>query len=250
MRELLRGIRAGKVPVEGGIRKLKGMPFEKLGNFAHVDHHRHLRRGFPEIVFAPGKTPVRLVAIVKEMARRDAPVVVSRVSDDQARRLKRIGRGAVHHREARMVVIRRGPAARLTGLVAVATGGTSDIPVAEEAAVTAETMGARVERVFDVGVAGIHRLFRYREVLESARAIVAVAGMEGALASVIGGIVSCPVIAVPTSIGYGVHLNGITPLLAMLDSCATGVAVVNIDNGLGAGYIAALINKAGERHPR
>ena len=233
--------------MEGGVKKLKGLPFEKLGNFAHVDHHRHLRKGFPEIVFAPGKAPERLVAIVKDLLKHDVPVVVSRVTDGQARRLKRIGRGAVHHREARMVVIRRSPAPRRKGLVAVATGGTSDIPVAEEAAVTAEAMGARVERVFDVGVAGIHRLFRYRELLESARAVVAVAGMEGALASVIGGIVSCPVIAVPTSIGYGVHLNGITPLLAMLDSCATGVTVVNIDNGLGAGYAAALINRAGER---
>ncbi len=238
---LLRHVQEGKIPVEEAMETLKGLPFEDLG-FARIDMHRSLRKGFPEAIFCAGKTDDQIEAIAMAMEKKNVTFLATRVEQSARERLK----GRFPHAEvndtARTVLIRKDDIPRSGGAgVAIVTAGTSDIPVAEEAAVTADAMGQPVKKIFDVGVAGIHRLFHSLPILESAHAVVVAAGMEGALASIVGGLVSKPVIAVPTSIGYGTSFKGLTPLLSMLNSCAPGIAVVNIDNGYGAGYMAALI---------
>jgi NCAIR mutase (PurE)-related protein len=236
---LLEAVRDGSLDVQEAMGRLRTLPFEDIG-YARVDHHRSLRRGMPEVVYAPGKTDEQLVGIVDRMAGAGGPVMVSRVEPRQARILLERHPGASHCETARMVTIGSVPESA-GGLVAVVTAGTADIPVAEEAALTASFAGVRVERIFDVGVAGLHRIVPSMDVLGRAAAIVAVAGMEGALPSVIAGMVACPVIAVPTSVGYGASFGGIAALLAMVNSCAGGVSVVNIDAGFNGGYVAALI---------
>ncbi len=241
--ELLRHVASGKVAPDEAVERLKGLPFEDLG-FARIDHHRAVRTGYPETIFCEGKTPDQTVAIAERILAAGSPLLATRVSPETAERLMSRFPQGDHDGLARTVVVM--PAGREVragkGLVVVVSAGTSDIPVAREAVVTAQSMGARVEPIFDVGVAGIHRLLAYADRLRKARAVVVVAGMEGALASVVGGLVDSPVIAVPTSVGYGASFNGLAALLTMLNSCASGVSVVNIDNGYGGGYCAALIS--------
>jgi len=244
-RRLLEQIREGQLSVEQALQKLRALPYEDLG-YAKVDHRRLLQKGFPEVIYAPGKTVAQIKEIARRLYDRAVPVLVTRAEPPVYEALREEFSGAEYHPEARAVVIRTAEKAAPKGCVGVVTAGTADLPVAEEAALTAELMGCRVFRLYDVGVAGLHRLFDRLDLLFQARALVVVAGMEGALPSVVGGLVACPVIAVPTSVGYGAHFNGLAPLLAMLSSCAPGVAVVNIDNGFGAGYMAALINLSGE----
>jgi NCAIR mutase (PurE)-related protein len=243
LRALLDSVRDGKVPVEHAMDRLRDLPFEDLG-FATLDHHRTLRRGFPEVVFAQGKTPGQTVEIVGRLLEREGPVLVTRADAATVSALTGAHPGADHNELARTVLWRRPEApARDDGLLVI-SAGTSDLPVAEEAAVTAEAFGRPVGRLFDVGVAGLHRLLARGERLKAASVIIVVAGMEGALPSVVGGLVDVPVIAVPTSIGYGASFGGLAALLGMLNSCASGVTVVNIDNGFGAGYAAAVIDRA------
>jgi NCAIR mutase (PurE)-related protein len=240
---LLNGVKSGEVTPEDALLKLKTLPFEDVG-FAKIDHHRQLRHGIGEVIYGEGKTAEQIGRIVASMAESGQKnIMITRLSPEKANEIKK-AREVEYEPVSRIGLCMREHAGNPVGLVVVAAAGTSDIPVAEEAAVTAETLGNRVERLYDVGVAGLHRLLNYLDVLMSARAIVAVAGMEGALATVVGGLVSCPVIAVPTSVGYGANLGGISALLSMLNSCAGNVSVVNIDNGFAAGYIAALINKS------
>ena len=241
--QLLRQVSTGGLTPEKALDQLRDLPFEDLG-FAHVDHHRSLRTGYPEVIFCQGKSTEQILGIAERLAGRGTFVLATRTAPDAIRSLLRRFPHAQCDEVARTVLIRPpdNPVPEAKGLIAVVTAGTSDLPVAQEAVVTARAMGAKVETIFDVGVAGLHRLLAHREQLRSARVIVVVAGMEGALPSVIGGLVDKPVIAVPTSVGYGANLNGIAALLAMLNSCASGVTVVNIDNGFGAGYSAALVN--------
>jgi hypothetical protein len=239
--QLLKQFRAGEVSLEHTLGAFQSAPLAELG-FATVDTHRALRKGFPEVIFGAGKTPVQIVRIAAKLAERDEPVLVTRVTPLHARAIRRKFKHAVHHEDARCVTIQTQPLPKRTGTIAVLCAGTSDIPVAEEAAVTADIMGNRVERLFDVGVAGLHRLLNRYEQIQRANVLVVVAGMEGALPSVVAGLVSKPVIAVPTSVGYGASFGGIAALLGMLNSCGSGVTVVNIDNGFGAGYAAAQIN--------
>jgi NCAIR mutase (PurE)-related protein len=240
IRDLLDDVRAARVPVGAAVERLRALPYVDLG-FAKVDLHRALRAGAPEAVFCPGKTPAQVVAIVTALAREHANVLATRADDAVASAIAASGLPSTYHESARLCVVRPEPAAVL-GLIVVAAAGTADVPVAEEAALVAEALGNRVERVFDCGVAGLHRLLDHLPLLAEANVIVAVAGMEGALPSVIGGLVDRPVIAVPTSVGYGTSFGGIAALLAMLNSCAPGVSVVNIDNGYGAAHQASQIN--------
>ena len=219
--------------------------YKKLG-FATIDTGREKRCGFPEVIFCQGKTPQDTASIAREILRHHKYLLATRADEPTYRAVKRIIRDAVYHKKARIITVDRRPKPGCIvkqGLVVIITGGTSDIPVAEEARITAEMMGNRVETLYDVGVAGIHRVLDHSQLIRKANVIIVVAGMEGALASVVGGLVSKPVIGVPTSVGYGAHFQGLAPLLTMLNSCAAGVAVVNIDNGFGAGYMASLINK-------
>lgn len=247
IRQLLEQVRAGEVHPDEAVERLRALPFEDLG-FARVDHHRALRRGFPETVLAEGKTPEQVAGILQALARQSELVIASRASEEHLAAVREALPEAAYHEQAR--VIRVGPIPEpMPGLlpVVVVTAGTGDIPVAEEAAVLAELAACPVERIYDVGVAGIHRLLEHREQLQRAGAIVVAAGMEGALASVVGGLVEAPVIAVPTSIGYGAAFEGLAALLGMLNSCASGVVVVNIDNGFGAGRFAAtIVRRMGE----
>ena len=238
---LLEKFRAGGAGRDEVLRKFQAAPVADLG-FAQVDSHRALRKGFPEIVFGAGKTPEQVVKIAGKLLEAEPHVLVTRITAQHARALRRKFKDAVHHELARCVTIDRKPLPRRPGTIAVVCAGTSDLPVAEEAAVTAEIMGNRVERVNDVGVAGVHRLFSRLESIQRANVVIVVAGMEGALPSVVAGLVSKPVIAVPTSVGYGASFGGLAALLGMLNSCAGGVTVVNIDNGFGAGYAASQIN--------
>jgi NCAIR mutase (PurE)-related protein len=237
---LLGRVRRGTLSPRQAAEALKGLSYEDLG-FAKVDHHRAVRKGFPEVVFGGGKTPVQVAAIVERLAARNANVLVTRATLEIHRAVAAVFPLARYHAEARCLTLLRTPPEPLPGRVAVVCAGTSDVPVAEEAAVTAEFHGATVDRIFDVGVAGIHRLLDRTETLRKAQVLVVAAGMEGALPSVVGGLVEAPVIAVPTSIGYGASFQGLAALLAMLNSCASGLAVVNIDNGFGAGYMACTI---------
>jgi NCAIR mutase (PurE)-related protein len=241
LRRLLDDVQAGRLSVEAASARLAGLPYEDLG-FAKLDHHRALRAGAPEAVFCPGKTAEQVIAIVRRLADHHANVLATRCEPAVAAAVEAAGVPCAYHSAARLLVVRPEPVEGV-GLIVVGAAGTAALPVAEEAALVAEALGNRVERLWDCGVAGLHRLLQHRELLAEANAIVAVAGMEGALPSVIGGLVDRPVIAVPTSIGYGASLNGVAALLAMLNSCAPGVSVVNIDNGYGAAHQASQINR-------
>jgi len=240
---VMRDVREGRLTVGQAMEEVRGLPFEDLG-FAKVDTHRSLRKGFPEAVYCPGKTDAQVVAIVERLAAHSSTVLATRATPENFRAVRTAvkSKPVAYHESARMIVVGDLPKRRM-GRVLVLTAGTSDLPVAEEAALTAEAMGARCERLADVGVAGVHRVLEHRQMLERAKVIVVVAGMEGALPSVVSGLVECPVIAVPTSVGYGASFDGLAALLAMLNACSPGVAVVNIDNGYGAGYLAATINR-------
>lgn len=243
LRALLEDVQAGRATVDQTMTALRDLPFRAL-DFAHVDTHRHLRTGFPEVVLGEGKTPEQIAAILTELAKGGATVFATRVSPEAAALVVPAVAGARYVATPRTVVVGDTPAPdRGRGLIAVVSAGTSDLPVAEEAALTAELSGNRVARIFDVGVAGLHRLLAHRETIASAEIVIVVAGMEGALPSVVGGLFARPVIAVPTSVGYGASLGGIAALLGMLNSCASGVAVMNIDNGFGAGRMAAMLNR-------
>ena len=239
--ELLNRFREGIIDREAVLRAFQSAPVADLG-FAQVDTHRALRKGFPEVVFGAGKTPDQLVQIAARIFEADGRVLITRVTAEHVRALRKKFRRAIHHAVARCVTMETRPLKKLPGTIAVLCAGTSDLPVAEEAAVTAEVMGNTVDRIHDIGVAGLHRLLSKLDRIQSANVIVVAAGMEGALPSVVAGLVSKPVIAVPTSVGYGASFGGIAALLGMLNSCGSGVTVVNIDNGFGAGYAAAQIN--------
>jgi pyridinium-3,5-biscarboxylic acid mononucleotide synthase len=239
--QLLEKFRAGGVGRDKVLRAFQSAPVADIG-FAQVDTHRSLRRGFPEVIFGAGKTPAQVVSIAAKLVDHDQHVLATRISAKHASALRRKFKHAVHHELARCVTIEKKPLPKRPGTIAVICAGTSDLPVAEEAAVTAEIMGNRVVRVADAGVAGLHRILSRLETIQRANVLVVVAGMEGALPSVVAGLVSKPVIAAPTSVGYGASLGGVAALLGMLNSCGSGVTVVNIDNGFGAGYAAAQIN--------
>ncbi|HEY5914834.1 MAG TPA: nickel pincer cofactor biosynthesis protein LarB [Verrucomicrobiae bacterium] len=239
--KLLDQFRAGSVSRDALLRAFQAAPVADLG-FAQVDTHRGLRRGFPEVIFGAGKTPEQVLKIAAKLLDHEQRVLITRVSIEHARMVRRKYKEAVHHQLARCLTIDRKPLPKRPGVIAVVCAGTSDLPVAEEAAVTADIMGNRVERVSDVGVAGVHRLFGRLESIQRANVVIVVAGMEGALPSVVAGLVSRPVIAVPTSVGYGASFGGLAALLGMLNSCASGMTVVNIDNGFGAAYAASQIN--------
>ena len=243
--ELLEEFRAGKTSRDRVLRAFQAEPLADLG-FAQVDMHRALRKGFPEVIFGSGKTPGQVVGIATRILEREQRILITRIQGEHARALRRKFKRAVHHEAARCVTIEKSSLPKRPGIVAVLCAGTSDLPVAEEAAVTSDIMGNRGERIYDVGVAGLHRLLRRLELIQSANVIIAVAGMEGALPSVVAGLVSRPVIAVPTSVGYGASFGGLAALLSMLNSCGSGVTVVNIDNGFGAGYAASQINELAE----
>ncbi len=242
LKALLEQVRTGDVTPEAALDQIKSLPFEDLG-FAKVDHHRAVRVGVPEVIFGPGKSAEHFVEIYDRLAGRGNTVLATRVSEEQAAAVLARFPAAEHNLLARTLVLRQNCQKLGKGTIGIISAGTSDIPVAEEAAVTADVMGNDVARVFDVGVAGLHRLLSHSEELRRARVLVVCAGMEGALPSVVGGLVGVPVIAVPTSVGYGAAFGGIAALLGMINSCASNVSVVNIDNGFGAAYVASLINR-------
>ena len=242
LRSLLEQVRTGAVDTDAAIERLRHMPFEDLG-FAKVDHHRALRHGIPEVVFGLGKTPEQVSAIVAALVTRSQNVLVTRATPETAQRILAEVPDAEHFPASGAIRIWRDRTTQGKGKIAIACAGTSDLPVAEEAQVTAEVMGNEVDAIHDIGVAGIHRLLHHRERLAAARVVIVCAGMEGALPSVIGGLVAAPVIAVPTSVGYGASFQGLAALLGMLNSCASNVTVVNSDNGFGAGYAASLMNR-------
>ena len=245
---LLRQVQEGRLAPEDALLELKMEPFEDLG-YAKIDHHRQLRQGVPEVIFGSGKTAGQIAGISRALLDKGVHnILITRLDQDKAQAVEKEVT-LRYDPVARIGIVGEEPAVTAPGYVLVATGGTSDIPVAEEAALTAQTLGNRVERLYDVGVAGMHRLLSHLDKIMGARVIIAVAGMEGALASVIGGLADCPVLAVPTSIGYGANFGGLSALLSMLNSCASGVSVVNIDNGFGAGYMASIINHLGVTHP-
>ena len=242
LRKLLQQVKTGSLRPDEAVARLRHMPFEDLG-FAKVDHHRRLRQGLPEVIFARGKTPRQVAGIFKRMAAHGGNVLATKAEAGHFAAVKKAVRKAEYRELAQAIVLKQDPTKYGRGTIAVISAGTSDIPVAEEALVTAEVMGNEVAHVYDVGVAGIHRLLANKTVLEDARVVIVCAGMEGALPSVVGGLVGVPVIAVPTSIGYGAAFKGLAALLGMLNSCASNVSVVNIDNGFGAGYVASMINR-------
>jgi NCAIR mutase (PurE)-related protein len=244
LKRLLEALAEGGVSVESALERLKHLPFEDLG-FANVDHHRALRQGYPEVIFGQGKKIDQIKRIMESLLEKGNNILVTRLTDEKALALCAEFKHACHHQDAGCITVEQRPV-EITGkgTILVISAGTSDIPVAAEAVVTARIMGNHVEQLFDVGVSGIHRLLARRELLLSATVLVVVAGMEGALPSVVGGLVNRPVIAVPTSIGYGASFGGVAALLGMLNSCASGITVVNIDNGFGAGHAASLINRA------
>ncbi|MCB2359672.1 nickel pincer cofactor biosynthesis protein LarB [Clostridium estertheticum] len=242
MENFLKNIKNGDMSIEDGMDKLKDLSYSDLG-FAKIDNHRELRVGYPEVIYCEGKTVEQIKGIVSLMLTKDVNILGTRATKVMYEGVKEICGDAKFNELARTIVIKRKEAEPSSTYIALVTGGTSDIPVAEEAAVTAEIFGNRVERIYDVGVAGIHRLFDNLDVIRRAKVIITVAGMEGALTSVVGGLVDKPVIAVPTSVGYGASFKGLAALLSMLNSCSSGVSVVNIDNGFGAGYLASIINK-------
>ncbi len=242
IRKLLLAVRRGRLTPDEAVERLRHLPFEDLG-FAKVDHHRALRAGMPEVVFGAGKSAKQLTEIFSRLARHGGNVLATRASEEQFAAVQKRIPQAEFRALARAIVLRQDDTRYGKGKIAVVSAGTGDIPVAEEAVVTAEIMGNEVEHLYDVGVAGIHRLLAHRKALADARVVIVCAGMEGALPSVVGGLVRVPVIAVPTSVGYGAAFQGLAALLGMLNSCASNVSVVNIDNGFGAGYVAAMINR-------
>jgi len=242
LRALLEDVRAGSTGIDDALERVRHLPFEDLG-FAKVDHHRALRHGMPEVVFGLGKTPPQIVAIAGALLERSENVLITRATPEAAKVVLEAFPHGEHFPMSGAIRFWRNRALQGKGKIAVVCAGTSDIPVAEEAQVTAEVMGNEVDAIHDIGIAGIHRLIHHRQRLEAARVVVVCAGMEGALPSAVGGMVSAPVIAVPTSVGYGASFNGLAALLGMLNSCASNVTVVNIDNGFGAGYVASLINR-------
>ncbi len=247
LKQIIEGVKSGDLPVEEALSSLRTLPYDDIG-CAKLDLHRGIRTGFPEVVFCQGKTDEQAVDIVKRLSGHHNKVLATRVAPDVAGKIAAAVDGCPYHSLARILVVDKpgenpAPAAGDGRFVMVLSAGTADIAVAEEAAITAESMGSRVERSYDVGVAGLHRLLDQRERIMQANVLIVVAGMEGALPSVVGGMVSCPVIAVPTSVGYGASFGGLAALLAMLNSCAAGIAVMNIDNGFGAGYFAHLVNR-------
>lgn len=246
LRKLIAGIQSGQVTADAALHRLKQLPFEDLG-YAKVDHHRCLRHGVPEVVYCAGKTIDQVKGIVERMIPHHDNILATRAERAHYEGILSVTEDCRYHDLARLIVVQP-RAVEAVGRIAVVCAGTSDIPIAEEAAITAETLGNRVDRLYDVGVAGLHRLLHSCEALFRANVAVVIAGMEGALASVVGGLVSCPVIGVPTSVGYGASFGGVAALLSMLNSCASGVSVVNIDNGFGAGYQANLINKIATGH--
>jgi len=245
LRSILEDVRAGRLDIEGASDRLRDLPYEEVGGFACVDHHRAVRQGMSEVVLAEGKTTEQVVAIVERLAAHGGPVLVTRAAPAVYDAVRERVPAAEYNPLARTILVPDPDAPPGRPGILILTAGTADIPVAEEAAVTATAMGNLVERVYDVGVAGIHRLLDRLDALRRARVIVVVAGMDGALPSVVGGLVDVPVIAVPTSVGYGAAFGGLSALLTMLTSCAAGITVVNIDNGFGAGFAAALINRLG-----
>jgi NCAIR mutase (PurE)-related protein len=242
---MLEDVRAGTLDAETAVARIRDAfatePFEDLG-FARIDTHRHLRQGFPEVILGLGKTPAQIAAVAERIVARGQSLLVTRATREAWDAVRLVVPGAMHHEAARAITLKQGEIEAGSGTVLIACAGTSDLPVAEEAAVTAEIMGNTIDRLYDVGVAGLHRLLHEHDRLRSARVLIVVAGMEGALPSVVGGLVKVPVIAVPTSVGYGASYSGIAALLGMLNSCASGVAVVNIDNGFGAACLASRIN--------
>ena len=239
---LLDAYKTGELETSEAVDRIKNLHFEDIG-FARVDHSRATRQGFPEVVFGGGKTRAQVVGIVEKLVQRSPNIIVTRTDEGTFGEIRNVVSDAEWHESARLVRIRRDKTNQGVGSIAVVTAGTSDIPVAEEAALTAETMGNAVDRIWDVGVAGIHRVLSERSLLQRSRVVIVAAGMEGALPSVVGGLVGVPVVAVPTSIGYGASFGGVAALLGMLNSCASNVTVVNIDNGFGAGFVASLINR-------
>lgn len=243
LEDLLKKVKSGKTTLDEAISQLKSLPFEDLG-FTRIDHHRSLRKGFPEVIWGEGKTHGQILSIMKQLKRKGQNILITRLEEKKAKAIKRVFPKSQYYSRSKILAYLTHPVkSEGKGTILVITAGTTDIPVAEEAAITAQFMGNLVETLYDVGVAGIHRLLSERQRLEAARVLIVAAGMEGALPSVVGGLVDRPVIAVPTSVGYGTSFGGVTALLAMLNSCASGVAVVNIDNGFGAGYMASLINR-------
>jgi NCAIR mutase (PurE)-related protein len=242
LRKLFDQVRKKNITPDDAVERLRHMPFEDLG-FAKIDHHRALRQGMPEVIFGQGKTPSQLAEIFTKLAAHGSNVLATRATEAQFAAVAKVVDHAEYRPLARAIVLQRGRKKYGKGVIVVVSAGTSDIPVAEEAVVTAEMMGNDVQHIYDVGVAGIHRLLAHREALAEANVIIVCAGMEGALPSVVGGLVGVPVIAVPTSIGYGAAFEGLAALLGMMNSCASNVSVVNIDNGFGAGYVASLINR-------
>jgi NCAIR mutase (PurE)-related protein len=242
LERLLRSFKSGDLNADEAARRINNLHYEDIG-YAKVDHGRASRQGFPEVVFGAGKTRKQVVGIVERLAQRSPNVIVTHTDADTFGEVRNVVTEAEWHESARLIRIQRDNTELGVGAIAAVTAGTSDIPVAEEAALTAEAMGNRVERIWDVGVAGIHRVLAEREFLQRARVVIVAAGMEGALPSVVGGLVSVPVVAIPTSIGYGASFGGVAALLGMLNSCSSNVTVVNIDNGFGAGFVAALINR-------
>ena len=239
---MLKKYKAGKVSMAGAISTLKDLPYKDIG-FARIDCHRNLRRGFPEVIFGQGKTTDQIVKIARRLVADDGILLITRTNEKVYRRLKKIYPAAKFDKKSGVISYRNKPPQPKKGLVLIVTAGTADLPVASEAKTTLEIMGNPVETLYDVGVAGLHRVLDEKRLLEKANVIVVIAGMEGALASVVSGLVAKPVIAVPTSVGYGASFGGIAPLLTMMNSCSPGIAVVNIDNGFGAGYFASLINR-------
>lgn len=244
LHKFLKEVQSGRLTLERAAENLKKLPFEDIG-FAKIDHHRSLRQGFPEVIFGRGKTPKQVVAIARGMLRANSShnILITRTDKKTYAAVRKIARNAKLHELCGSITIERSAKIHGKGLILVVTAGTSDIPVAEEALVTAQVLGNRAETLYDVGVAGLHRLLRHRDKLAEARVVICVAGMEGALPSVVAGLVAAPVIAVPTSVGYGASFGGVTALLGMLNSCASNVSVVNIDNGFGAACVASVINR-------
>ncbi len=242
MKELLKKYKEGKIELSEVLDVIKQLPYEDLG-FAKIDNHRLIRKGFPETIFCQGKTIPQIITIIKQMNKGPSNILATKADEKIFTEVKKQVPEVIYNDTAKTMILQKQKPAVKKGVVLILTAGTSDIPVAEEAAVTAEIMGNTVEKIYDVGVAGVHRLLDMKDKMDQATVIIVIAGMEGALASIVGGLTSKPVIAVPTSVGYGASFNGIAPLLTMMNSCAEGIVVVNIDNGFGAGYFASLINR-------
>lgn len=242
MKKILQDYKAGKVKLNTVLEKIKSMPYEDLG-FAKIDTHREVRKGFPETIFCQGKTKPQIISILERLSKNHQNILLTKANKSIYNSIKKIYPKATYNEHAKTIVIKNYKPKQKKGTILIITAGTSDIPVAEEAAVTAEIMGNKVEKVYDVGVAGVHRLLDIRDKISSSDVIIVIAGMDGALPSIVGGLTSKPVIAVPTSVGYGASFKGVAPLLTMLNTCAEGVVVVNIDNGFGAGYFASIINR-------